>query len=400
MAPPASQRCPGGRKQRRPRPRAWQAAALGALGARAGAAPGAFCHRWSPGPHVLTRGGDAAAWVGPRCCGGGPRPAVARRSAERQPGAASRSWRRAAEDARLYEQRLNWVRGNASSAVRELDGAFLRNATIGEGAYPRPPRTEPRRGQNRTRADVLGLTELFEDSQPRELMFPDAAETPPVLVGEWATGQPIVGKFSSDPSLVLPPQQYGAMLTMGAADDPRASREENELWKETLSLLSETLGPLYSEAEDLVAKVRAAEERAEGRRGPVIEEFRKRVIQQMIYATDGIYDPEQLEELLAVLQVDSRLTRYLSLLERSAIRAEDLQAQIRIGQEAFSQLPEGSRDRDSAAEGVQRVYEETHSLDAAIRSCVRAAQELPETWDAEEKLREEWDKINPFKMFR
>jgi hypothetical protein len=253
-----------------------------------------------------------------------------------------------------------------------------------------------------TDADLLGLTDLFEgpEQQP-ELVVPNIEETPPVLAGEWSTGKALKGMFSSSSELELPSRQYGAQFLSGAGDDPVASQEENELWREALFLVTPTLDPLYTQSEETVAKVRAAEELAEMRRGPIIEDFRQRVLQQMNYAEDELFPMEMLSEWLTVLQTDKRLLRYLALLERSALRAEDLQTQIQMGQEAIAKLPEDSRDRQRAAESVQRVYGETRGLDIRIRSCIRAARELPGQLDAEEQFKEQWDNINPFKnLFR
>lgn len=289
---------------------------------------------------------------------------------------------------------------NASAVVREIDALFNQNITDASSGYmpaPAPaPSTDPK---NRTVAEDFGLGGLFSFPQP-ELAVPDVEKTPPLLAGELATGKALAGRFSSGPGLQLPARAYPAQFLVGTADDPQASEEENRLWREAANIVVESLDTLYVEAEQKVAEVAAAERRAEQRRGPLVEDFRKRVIQQMIYATDGVNSPEQLDEWLTILQTDKRMVRYLALLERSSLQAEKLQAEIRARQEQELEAPPGSQQRERISGAIRAAFEKTRGLDVRIRSCVVAAMDMPETLDAYETLGKAWDDINPFKNFR
>jgi len=325
-------------------------------------------------------------------------------AAEAEPGDGSgaggwRSWRAAHDSAKKYEAELKEIMADASAMVRKLDDLFSKNISASASWYaPAPaPSAAGQTPENKTVAEEFGMGGLFTFAQP-ELAVPDVTKTPPMLAGEWATGKAIAGRFSS--GLELPPRAYPAQFLVGTADDPEASDEENRLWKEAVGLVAESLDALYLEAEQSVAAVGAAEARAERRRGPVIKGFRKRVIQQMIYATDGVNSPDQLDEWLTTLQTDKRMVRYLALLERSALQAEELQALIRARQKEELEAPPGSQQRERISEAIRAAFGKTRGLDVRIRSCVVAAQDMPETLDAYEKLGKAWDDINPFKNFR
>lgn len=189
-------------------------------------------------------------------------------------------------------------------------------------------------------------------------------------------------------------------MLAGTQDDAGASEQENALWREALEVLVDTLEMTYREAEQLVAAVAPAEVRVEERRNTVVGDFRKRVIQQIIYATDGMYTPDQIEPLLTTLQTDDRLRRYLALLERSALEAEGLQAEIRRQQEAEGKARNGSQAKERRGDAVREAFYRTRSLDTRIRACLDAARDLPETLDAYKKLGDAWDSVNPFKIFR
>lgn len=314
--------------------------------------------------------------------------------------APAKTYRQAHLEAQLYESHLKAVRGNASALVRELDALFAEKLEPGRAELPQkaPPKEEEKKDVvDQAAADLFGFGKAAADPTP---LFPDLKKNPPVLAGKYAAGAPIIGAFASDPYLMMPGRRYPAEFIAGASADPAASDEENELWKESVSLLVEGMDELYLETEERVVAVERAERAADTRRGDEVGKFRNRVIQQMIYATDGIYDPDKLSEWLEVLQTDSRMDKYLALLEKTALEAEELQEEIRAAQREAQDNPEGSPEQDRAVGRARGAAQRAFGLDVRIRSCVRAAEEMPETMDAYETLGEEWDKINPFKMFR
>jgi len=312
-----------------------------------------------------------------------------------------KTWRQAHEEAKQYERQLRDVMTNASSIIRTLDKLFTQDVSLAESRYttPVPAPTPPPDPANMSDMEAFGLGELFV-FQRGEAVFPDFEKKPPILAGELSTGKPIVGLYSSDTLLQLPSRMYRAQFIGGAAGDPTASDEENDLWRNAACLVADSVDDLYFEAEGLVLSVKAAEERAEQRRGPYVDGFRKRVMQQMIYATDGFNPPEVIDKWLTTLQTDSRLLRYLGLLEKASLEAEQLQAEIRRLQSEVQNLPPESSARYRAEGAVRGVYTRTRGLDVRIRACCNAAQDMPETMDAYKKLGEEWDKINPFKFLR
>jgi len=294
---------------------------------------------------------------------------------------------------------------NASMLIRELDKLFVEQTAVPDEPTPIPAAEkraqEVARRENMTDAELFGLGDIVNPPQlRRENAFPDIEKQPPVLASPYTTGKPIVGTYADDPRLSLPRQRYGSEFLVGTAADPAASKEENELWEESLGLIVQTLEPLYPEAEALVGGVAVAEARAERRRGPVIEAFRKRMIQQMIYATDGIHTPDELDEWLTTLQTDKRLLRWLALLERSALKAEALQAEIRLRQEEERDAAPRSRQSNDAGDSIQSAFGETRGLDVRIRACISAAREDSDMIDAYKNLGEALDAINPFKIFR
>lgn len=312
-----------------------------------------------------------------------------------------RTWRQAHDDTKRYEAQLQAIMSNASAMIVELDSLFLDSAPIpvSDGRAARPE-TESEEASRRGPPSFESVNALLSTPQVERVIPPEEEEETPILAGGWATGAAIKGNFSSSPSLVLPARRYKPDMLAGAKDDVSASDDENALWSEALGLVVDNLDMTYCSAEQLVADVAAAEVRAEERRDTVVGDFRKRVIQQIIYATDGAYTPDEIEPWLTTLQTDDRLRRYLALLERSAREAEGLQAEIRRLQGREVKQREGSRVRENTGEAVRESFYRTRSLDTRIRACLDAAKELPETLDAYDKLGEAWDSINPFKIFR
>jgi len=316
-----------------------------------------------------------------------------------------RSWREAAEEAKLYEMQLRSAMTNAGAITRELDRLFVEDAGVPDEPAPLP--AEEKRAQemakreNMTDAELFGLGDLVKPPQLQPAPFAELEERPPILSNPYTTGKPIVGAFAGDPRLAMPRQRYGSEFLVGTVADPTASQEENDLWEQSLRLLVETLEPLYPEAEAVVAGVPLAEARAESRRGPVVDAFRKRVIQQMIYATDGFETPDQLDEYLTTLQTDKRLLKWLGLLERTALEAEALQAEIRLRQKEAEDAPPRSRQANDAQDAIRAAYDRTRGLDVRIRTALSAARDnFGDQLDAYKEFGDALDAINPFKMFR
>jgi len=331
----------------------------------------------------------------------GPLPEQTAQARGKDVAVCERTWRQAYDEAKRYEVQLQGIMANASSMIAELDSLFLDGATIpvSDGRAARPE-TESEEASRLGPPSLESVSKLVSMPQVERVIPPEEEEATPVLIGRWATGAAIAGNYSSSPALILPAKRYKAEMLAGAKDDAGVSVKENALWREALQLIVDTLDITYREAEQLVAAVASAEVRAEERRDLVVGDFRKRLIQQIIYATDGAYTPDEIEPLLTILQTDDRLRRYLALLERSALEAEGLQAEIRRLQDAEVKAQKGSQARERKGEAVREAFYRTRSLDTRIRACLDAARDLPETLDAYKKLGDAWDSVNPFKIFR
>lgn len=301
----------------------------------------------------------------------------------------TRNWRVAVVEAQAYEEQLQEILRSGERMIRELDSKFPTDITYNASYYGDIPKPiQPK--------DAWDTAPLFEFPE-QELLFPDTDETPPILAGPGALGEPLANNFSG--SLTLPARLYSAQIMAGVGDDPAAPEKENALWRETLQLMAGSLDSLYARAEDAVAVVIAAEARAERRRAASIGGFRDRVVQQMLFSKDFFVKKEQCSEWLTILQTDKRLLKWLALLERSSLQAEKLQAEIDYWKAEIEKIPEEDRGRSRAGDKLQDAFQKTRNLDRRIESCCNAATDV-ETLDAYDKLGEALDKVNPFKLFR
>ncbi|CAE8626433.1 unnamed protein product [Polarella glacialis] len=308
----------------------------------------------------------------------------------------SRTWKQAHQAAKQVDSQLRQVISEAGLRVRELDGLFLKREPSAEAKSK--PNLQPQQAVNKSRPDAdndfFNIGKLM--SVPAQKAIPDGEEYSPVLAGELAAGGKIIGLYSSSASLALPVQMPKLQMIYGTVEDPAMTAEENELWRQSLLLLVDTLEPLWPEAEARFAAVVAAEQQAGRRRSLEVDSLRTTVLRQMSYA-DETESQESLEAMLNTLQTDKRLLKYLGLLERSALEGEELQAQMERLKEKGAKATNGGRQQYQITEDFGDVYQKTRTLDAQIRACCRAAQELPDTLDAYKELGDMWAKINPFR---
>lgn len=270
------------------------------------------------------------------------------------------------------DAKLRRIIAEAGARVRELDQLF-----------------------NQTDSSARKSTDALWTSVPmEETVLPNVEANPPILAGGFAAGGAIVGFYSS--KLDVPQRIPAAQLLYLVEDDAAMSKEENELWKQSFELLLESLEPLWLRTEEVVASVAAAEERAERRRAPTVLSFRERVLKQMEYANDFI-PRDELETWLTTLQTDERLVQYLGLLEQTTLQAEQLQEELNKLNKGAEELPPASEQSYRAQERYEDIVSRSRRLDIRIRACCRAAEELPETMNAYQKLGEWWDSANPFR---
>eukprot|EP00929_Paragymnodinium_shiwhaense_P013315 TRINITY_DN12117_c0_g1_i9.p1 TRINITY_DN12117_c0_g1~~TRINITY_DN12117_c0_g1_i9.p1 ORF type:complete len:460 (-),score=69.26 TRINITY_DN12117_c0_g1_i9:305-1684(-) len=319
-------------------------------------------------------------------------------------GDAARSWREAHDAAKAYATALKGVIANATEVERKLNSLYS-SATSIEEMYRDPAKDwkPPTNAFNRPRGppepivvkpgepipkrdrpemdpgafDLLGAREAFA-RPPQEPFFPDVEKFPPILIGDFANG-PIRGRYSSSTgrdSLGMPAQLTAGQLLDNVQADASATDEENELWMNALGALVQTLPPLYDRACESVVTIARAEEEAERRRDALVGDFRGRVLRQLKYAMEGM-EAEELDRRLTILQTDPRLLRYLGLLERTSVRAEEAQKNIEKGQEAFSRAPPGSAEAARAEDYVQENYRKARQLDIRLSACAEAAEDLP-----------------------
>eukprot|EP00913_Durusdinium_trenchii_P019413 g18251.t1 len=245
-----------------------------------------------------------------------------------------------------------------------------------------------------------------------ERLFPDVETNRPILAGELATAAPIVGRYTSSPSLRVPARLEPEQLQ--GQDDPSASAEDsNELWKTYVQLLTDTLEPLIlarrSMRQERVRAVMMAEFDAEQRRDEQVGAIRKRVLKQMMLANEGIRTEDrplaELDAILTVLQTDERLLKYLGLLMQCCLQSEKLQARLTRRQKEYASSS-GYSAKEQAEEAVQGVFQRAKSLE--MRSpdlvprcrglaCCSAAEDLPETYDTMQSVGDFFSKLNPFR---
>ncbi|CAK9011387.1 unnamed protein product [Durusdinium trenchii] len=221
------------------------------------------------------------------------------------------TWREVHQEAKDLEQKLREVIIESNQRVRELEGMFVERSKASDEKATTP------------QLSTLGFG-VFQARAER--LFPDVETNRPILAGELATAAPIVGRYTSSPSLRVPARLEPEQLQ--GQDDPSASAEENELWKTYVQLLTDTLEPLWPEAEERVRAVMMAEFDAEQRRDEQVGAIRKRVLKQMMLANEGIRTEAELDAILTVLQTDERLLKYLGLLMQCCLQSEKLQERL------------------------------------------------------------------------
>jgi len=293
---------------------------------------------------------------------------------------ALKTWREVHQEAKDVENKLKEVILESNQRVRELNQMFVAKPGDSDSSKDGPGKVS-----------TLGLG-VFQARAER--LFPDVEANPPVLAGEMATSAPIVGMFSSSPSCRVPARLVPEQMV--GTDDPSASKEENELWRDSVKLLTETLDPLWPQAEERVQAVMLAEVDAEQRRDDTIGNVRKRVFKQMVLANEGMRTEAELDDILTVLQTDKRLLKYLGLLQQCCFEAEKLQERLNRRQKEFAAAGSPS-GKESAEEAVQGVYQRAKSLEMRIQACCSAAEDLPETYDAMASVGDFFSKLNPFR---
>ncbi|CAE7214858.1 CPK15 [Symbiodinium sp. CCMP2456] len=309
-----------------------------------------------------------------------------------------RSWRQVHEEAKSLQDRLKAVMLESGQRVRELDAMFLDKPPKPKKPQKTPAELEEERKarEREQELDPLGWGKMLKGRKPQPL-FPDVEANPPVLSGELATAEPIVGMYSASPSCSVPARMYREDLLAGARDDPAASKEENELWRNAAELLTQTIEPMWPEAEERVMALVSAEFKAEERRESKVGQVRKRVLKQMVRANTGLRSEEELDGLLTILQTDKRLLKYLGLLERCCFEAEKIQARMDKRQEKFRSAKLGSYAQERAEEAVVDVFSSAKGLELRIQACCNAAEELPETYDSMNEIGDFFNSLNPFR---
>ncbi|CAE7398959.1 CPK15 [Symbiodinium natans] len=310
----------------------------------------------------------------------------------------SRSWRQVHEEAKGLEQRLKAAMLESSQRVRELDAMFLDEPTKPKKRQKTPAelQEEKKAREVEKELDPLGWGRMLKARAP-EPLFPDVEANPPILAGEFANEEPIVGMYSSSPSCSIPARVYREDLLQSARDDPSASKEENELWQNAVELLTQTLEPMWPEAEERVMALVTAEYKAEQRRDAKLGQVRKRVLQMMVKANTGLRSEEELDRLLTILQTDERLLKYLGLLEKCCFEAEKIQGRMDKRQQQFRKSREASYAQERAEEAVVDVFARAQGLELRIQACCSAAEELPETYDSMDDMGDFFNNLNPFR---
>jgi len=288
------------------------------------------------------------------------------------------TWKEAHDMAKTIELKLSTLIGEGRRRTKELDELFLGSAIPLGGPIPgRPPLPD-------SPTDV-----------GQETLFPDVEKYPPLLENFTSAGESFVGKYSSQ--LELPQRITTSSFLETAGDDPNAGDEANQLWKEAAFLRFEELDDdsLWQQGEEALQDLRAAEQRAEARKGATLGDFRERVLTQMSFAYDKSWPREELSSWLTALETDPRLLKWLGLLEMSALEAEGLQEAIDIAR-AVSPDMQGSERRKLQQE-FEQSYARTKRLDLRIRSCAEAGRDLPGQLDSMQEVGDFFNSINPFR---
>lgn len=307
-----------------------------------------------------------------------------------------KTWKQAHEEAKELDSRLRSILIETSIKVRKLDSMFNMSAP-GVGMTPKAKAQEeakkkpkPQEEQETTAWEDFGMPKVPEWNR----MFPDIEENPPFLARLETLTDTCIGLYSKD--FEVPARIPRLQLTYGVGDDPAMSKDENALWKQSFELLVDTLEPLWPMAEDGLASLRAAEQRAEKRRGPTVEEFRERVFRQMCLANE-YNPPEEVYEWLVTLQQEKSILQYLGLLESLTLEAEELEKEIKELEEEAEDAKEGSSRADRIQEEFSDLGSRSNSIDIKIRACCRAAQQHAASQNAQEQLGEFFKNINPFR---
>eukprot|EP00971_Amphidinium_carterae_P089570 1772849-Amphidinium_carterae.1 len=115
----------------------------------------------------------------------------------------------------------------------------------------------------------------------------------------------------------------------------------------------------------------------------------------MDFANDQLVPMADLDRQLTILQTDTRLLKYLGLLEQSALEAEGLQEALEVGDRLGKDM-EG-RQKERLQEELSQSFARTRRLDIRIRACCSAAQDLPGQMDGMKEIGDLFNSMNPFR---
>jgi len=341
---------------------------------------------------------------------------ISRRAETDTPRVASRSWKKAFQDAVVLERQLHRAIETAQRKVRMLDEIMTNPDSPYVPVVPPPPKRAPRGWRNRSirggmRLAVQEAKPLYQEyrSPFRKMLEGTGDHTvigvesardyhlqPPVLYWGEKERERIIQ--DADRNLRLPARVYPAQLEMGAKDDISMSDDENQKWKDALKDISEKLEVSWIEAETAMDSFSAAKKRIADRVPDVVLQFRKRMVKAMECALEGQITKEEMEERLQILLKDKDHILNLANMEETVLEIEGIQNEMAGRELSLLSMEQFTPEYDHEYGMVGMLMERLEKAKFDMRNDIYATQLGDDLADkATDEIEKFFEKLNPFR---